>query len=212
MSTEGPSKGRRIRRFLKNWNDKTLIYICLLLAAAAGILMTGLGLYRNHQHETAAAREAEIHKDWAENLIPKEAELIDALLRDVSEERSIVLFKTGTVVLVPEPCEDPKMEAIRLLRETAKPTCVFAVNEVGNDYAVRYEGPVFTRISGKAVSADFERLRKNWRTYLTGDEAEKLEADEKGPDKKVWVGLVARSFMLRDGEEGQVTKILRAKK
>jgi len=215
MPDQPPSDSRdnsrpRIRFFPKNWNDGSLIYACIILASITGIIVIGLSLYKSAQAQKHESIEAEIHKDWAENLIPTQADLIDALLQDVTSERTLVIFENGTVVIVPEPSDDPKKSAIDILTQNASPDSIFAVNRVDEDYAIRYKGPLFTRISGVAVAAELERIRKNWKQYLSPAELKKVEDSNQDPDTSTQIGLVARSFLARDLKDLKVTKILKA--
>jgi len=215
MPDQPPSDSRdnsrpRIRFFPKNWNDGSLIYACIILASITGIIVIGLSLYKSAQAQKQESIEAEIHKDWAENLIPTQADLIDALLQDVTSERTLVIFENGTVVIVPEPSDDPKKAAIDILTQNASPDSIFAVNRVDEDYAIRYKGPIFTRISGVAVAAELERIRKNWKQYLSPAELKKVEDSNQDPDTSTQIGLVARSFLARDLKDLKVTKILKA--
>ena len=215
MSDQPPSDSRdnsrpRLRFFPKNWNDGTLIYACIILASVTGLIVMGLSLYKSNQTQKQEIVEAEIHKDWVENLIPTQADLIDALLQDVNQSRTLVVFEFGTVVIVPEPSKDPKYYATVTLKKNATGNSLFAVSRVDKDYAVRFKGPVFTRISGDAVADEFKRINKNWKEYLTPAELAKHEKDGTNPDLSTQVGLVARSFLARDLENLKVTKILKA--
>ena len=173
--------------------------------------MVGLSLYQSHLSQKADALEVELHRDWIENIIPREADLIDALLQDVTPERTLILFQHGTVAIVSEPSTDPKKEALEILKKNASSDSIFAVNKVDQDYAIRYQGPLFTRLSGKAVSAERKWISKNWKKYLTPAELKKIEQSSESPDFSTQVGLISRSFLLRDLADLKVTKILKAK-
>ncbi len=205
------SSRSRFRFFPRNFNDGSLIYACLILASIAGIIVIGLSLYKSNLSQKKEALNAEINKDWIENLVPTQADLIDALLQDVNPNRTLVLFENGTVVIVAEPSEDPQNEAIEILKKNADPGSIFAVNKVGEDYAIRFKGPVFTRLSGSSVTSESDQIRKNWQQYLSADERKKIEATKDDPDHPTQVGLIARSFLLRDLENLNVSKILKAR-
>ena len=204
------SSRTRYRFFPKNWNDGSLLYFCIFLASLAGIIVVGLSLYKSNQAQKRAAVENEIHQNWAENLIPTQADLIDVLLQDVNSSRTLVIFENGSVVIVAEPDDDPKKTAIETLKTNASPDSIFAVNRVQQDYVIRFKGPIFTRISGDAVASEFTRIQKNWKQYLSTNELKNSEKNNQEPEITTQVGLVARSFLARDLEDLKVSKILKA--
>lgn len=191
-------------------NDRVLLYVCLLLASSAGVFIVGVSLYKSYSNQEAVRKEEEQNKNWLENLVPSTGELTDALLRDVTAQRSLAVFKNGTVVIIAEPCENPVDEAVTLL-EKAGQSPAFAVNKVDDDFAVRYSGPVFTRISGKAIDQELKWLKKNWESFLDPIEVEAADKKPDEPDLASKVGLMARSLMRRDLKEKKVVKILKAR-
>lgn len=204
------SSSRRLRFFPKNWNDRSLIYFCALLASLAGLVVISIGLYKSHRAQRNEADLAELNKDWIENLIPKQPDLIDVLLQDVTPQRTLVLFENGTVAIVREPSENPKEQAIEILKKNASPSSIFAVNKVGQDYAIRYQGTLFTRLSGNAVGRELRWIDKHWKEHLTDDELNKINQSGENPKLATQIGLISRSFLMRDLKSLKVTKILKA--
>lgn len=205
------SSRTRFRIFPKNWNDGSLLYFFIFLASLAGIIVVGLSLYKSNQAQKQEAAENKAHQNWAENLIPTQADLIDVLLRDVNPTRTLVIFENGSVVIVAEPSNDPIKTAIETLKTNASPDTIFASKRVQQDYVVRFEGPIFTRISGEAVASEFDRIQKNWKQYLTPSELKHNKKNNQEPDLATQVGFVARSFLARDLQDLKVSKILKAK-
>ena len=172
--------------------------------------MVGLGLYKSQTLKSAKTRADLSDPEKIEAMTPELSGLIKAIAGDVSSERSLVIFKSGTVVMVPEPCEDPKEVAGRILVDSAKsPT--FAVTKIRGNYGIRYRGPVFSRIEGAAVKNAYGSILNQWRNFLNEAEAGQMKRQTEEPDFTTKVGLVARSFMLRDSQDLKVVKILRAK-
>jgi len=202
---------RSFRLLPRKLGENLLFYPCLLLASLAGIAITGLSLYRGHQEKQEEARQDLRHANWEERLIPTQADLIDLLVKDVSPTRSFALFENGTVVVIEEPSENPRENAVNTLTNLAASDTVFAVNKVGLDFVIRYNGPVFTRISGKTAYSEKKQISKNWTQYLTTTEKEKIAENSEAREFPAQVGLVARSFLLRDSREQKMTKILKAK-
>ncbi len=201
---------RRGRALLRgNFSDRGLIYVCLILASLCGLVIVSLGVYRSYSAQVLREKVDASDPDKIEKMVPEIASLVGVIIQDVTPTRSFVIFEAGTVVIITEPCEDPQAEARRALVECAK-SPAFVVNEVGSDYAVRYSGPVFSRFGGKAVKNAHSSILNQWKNYLNEAEKKAMEEKSEEPDFITKVGLVVRSFMIRDAENLKIVKILKA--
>ena len=201
----------RFRLFPKNWNDGTLFYVVLLIAAAASLIMVGLSIHRNHLKAQHAEKQLLDNADWREKLIPPQATLIDLLLRDVNQDRSIVLFENGTVVLVEEPTKDTLAAAKEILKNLDQPDQRFAVTRADDDYVVRYDSPAFTRISNDAVNSQRKWILKFGDQYTSEAERERLKTLSEKNLLSTHLGFVARSFLRDDIADQKATKVLKAR-
>ncbi len=193
-----------------NFGDRGLLYVCLILASMCGLMIVGVGAYKSYSAQVEKEKAELIDSDNIGKLAPNISALVEVITEDVSREQSFVVFETGTVVMIMEPCEDPEAEARRALENSAK-NPIFQISKVGNDYALRFDGPVFSRIGGRAVQNAHESILNQWENFLNDTEKEIIKQKSEEPDFLTKVGLVTRSFMLRDSKDQKIVKILKAR-
>ncbi len=193
-----------------NFSDRGLLYLCLFLASVCGLVAVGVGVYKSQAEREERVRAELTDSDQIEKMLPELSRLIEVLSGSVTQERSFVIFESGTIVVLAEPCEDPKAEACRVLVNTAK-SPKFSMERIEGAYGVSFTGNVFTRLEERAVKKAREGILNQWKNFLDEEEEERIQELSEEPDFLTKVGLVARSFMLRDAEGLKVAKILKAK-
>lgn len=138
-------------------------------------------------------------------------DLITFCSKHVTEKRSFVLFKRGTCVVINEPCEDPKAEALRILSRCRQPDAKFLTEPTAEgDMIVTFKEPIFHRFNPEEVGRFLPWLKKSAAALLTP--AESVQAGEGWvPPDQARFGLLARRRMLEDAADAVPVKIIRAK-
>lgn len=138
-------------------------------------------------------------------------DLISFCSKHVTEKRSFVVFKRGTCVVINEPCQDPKSEALRVLARCKQPDAKFLTEPTAEgDMIVTFKEPLFQRFSPEEVTRIQPWLEKSAAALLTP--AESVQAGEGWtPPDQARFGLLARRRMLEDAADAVPVKIIRAK-
>ena len=138
-------------------------------------------------------------------------DLISFCSKHVTEKRSFVVFKRGTCVVINEPCQDPKVEAQRILSRCKQPDAKFLTEPTAEgDMIVTFKEPLFLRFSPDEMTRIQPWLKKSAAALLTP--AESVQAGEGWtPPDQARFGLLARRRMLEDAADAVPVKIIRAK-
>ncbi len=138
-------------------------------------------------------------------------DLITFCSKHITEKRSFVVFKRGTCVVITEPCEDPKTEALRVLARCKQPDAKFLTEPTAEgDMIVTFKEPLFLRFSPDEIARIQPWLKKSAAALLTP--AESVQAGEGWmPPDQARFGLFARRRMLEDAADAVPVKIIRAK-
>lgn len=138
-------------------------------------------------------------------------ELVAFCSRHVTANRSFVIFKRGTCVVVNEPCEDPVATAHLILANCKDPEARFLTETSSDgDLIVAFKEPVFQRFSKSDMTKMQPWLKESARALLTADES--VSAGEGwSPPEDAGVGLLARRRMLEDAANAVPVKVIRAK-
>lgn len=139
-------------------------------------------------------------------------EAIRFCMGEVRLDRSFVVFKNGTCVLIHEPSADPLTEAIGVLVQAAQPGAVFAT-AIGEDGSVMvtYRERLFQRFSKEDAEALRTPLEDGFIRLLTSAEAAAREADAEIPES-TRLGLLGRWCLMKDAEEKQPLRIIRERR
>jgi hypothetical protein len=162
--------------------------------------------------EMAAPVLASASLDEELETTPKSSEdLISFCSKHVTEKRSFVVFKRGTCVVINEPCEDPKGEALRVLARCKQPDAKFLTEPTAEgDMIVTFKEPIFHRFNPEEVGKFLPWLKKSAAALLTP--AESVQAGEGWvPPDQARFGLLARRRLLEDAADAVPVKIIRAK-
>jgi hypothetical protein len=138
-------------------------------------------------------------------------ELVTFCSRHVTANRSFVIFKRGTCVVVNEPCDDPQAEANMILSNCKDPESRF-LSETSSegDLIVAFKEPVFHRFSKRDMDKMQPWLKESAVALLTPSES--VAAGEGwSPPQDASIGLLARRRMLEDASDAVAVKIIRAK-
>ena len=142
---------------------------------------------------------------------PSTDELVKFCSQHVSEDRSFVLFRRGTCVVVTEPCADPLAEARKKLARCADIDARFVPEPtIEGDLIVSFKEPVFQRFTRTELVELGPWLDQVAPALLSP--AESMSAGERwAPHENAKVGLLARRRMLEDASNAVPVKIIRAK-
>lgn len=138
-------------------------------------------------------------------------ELVTFCSRHVTANRSFVIFKRGTCVVINEPCEDPLAEANMILTNCKDPEARF-LSETSSegDLIVAFKEPVFHRFSKRDMAAMQPWLKESAVALLTPSES--VAAGQGwSPPQDASIGLLARRRMLEDASDAVAVKVIRAK-
>lgn len=135
---------------------------------------------------------------------------IEFCAQHVTAERSFVVFRNGTCVIINEPNDDPIGTALALLRKTSAPDARFITRPIEADsYMVTYNEPIFHCLFADEVAQLAPVVDKSLDSFLTESERLAQPAGWEPPfDAKL--GLVARTFLNTDARDQQVAKVIRA--
>jgi hypothetical protein len=144
-------------------------------------------------------------------VLPSMAELVDFCAGHVTETRSFVIFRRGSVVLVDEPAEDPVAEARHKLVRCAEPDARFLSEPTKEgDLIITFKEPVFHRFSRDELAELEPWLEKATPVLLSPGETV-AAGDEWTPHPNARVGLLARRRMFEDATEAVPVKVVRAR-
>ncbi len=193
--------------------------LALLLAGSFGLVTAIVIPSLKPQQSSALANSTAYERQSARKVsvaisqeIPdaESEELVRFCSKHVTELRSFVLFRSGTCVVVDEPCTDPIAEACRKLTNCAVADARF-VSEFTRDgnLIVVFEEPVFHRFSNDELNQISSQFDENTPGLL--NQAADLTTDEdRGSGPCMKVGLLARQRMLEDASHVVPVKIIRA--
>lgn len=195
--------------------NRVLISLVGIIAGGAALLLT-FHFSKNQSLEVSREEMPSIPRTGADGIreVPDSERFAEEAVKFCADEikanRSFVVFRHGTCVLVPEPTDDPLAVALVTLREASDPGAIFAT-AIGADGSVMvtYRQKLFQRFTGERA----ERLR-DWleihhgRLITDGERAAKSE-DWKVPEA-TRIGLLGRWCLLRDAEEKKPVRIIRA--
>ncbi len=138
-------------------------------------------------------------------------ESVDFCSRSVTNERSFVIFKRGTCVIVREPCKNPTTEAINILAKCHETTARF-VSEIttDGDVIVAFKAPVFQRFDPSEVK-NLRPWLNQFSTALLAPEESVAAGDGWIPPDGAQIGLLARRRLLEDAVNSKPIWIVRAK-
>lgn len=137
--------------------------------------------------------------------------LIDFCSRHVTANRSFVIFKRGTCVVINEPCKDPMAEARRILERSKDSEARFLTEPTSDgEMIVAFKEPVFHRFSQAEVKALEPWLQHSAAVLLSPDESV-AAGDGWAPPQNAKIGLLARRRMLEDAASAVPVKVIRAR-
>lgn len=142
---------------------------------------------------------------------PTVDDIVEFCSRHVTERRSFVVFKRGTVVVINEPCKDPMTEARKILARCKDAGARFLTEPTADgDMIVAFKDPVFYRFSQTEVAAIQPWLNSSAVALLTPEET---TAAGEGwlPPENARIGLLARRRMLEDAANAVPVKVIRSK-
>lgn len=139
------------------------------------------------------------------------AELVKFCSDNVTENRSFVLFRRGTCVIIDEPCQNPLAVARKKLDACVGSDVRFISEPTSEgDLIVTFKEPVFHRFSRDELAKPSTWLDHATPALLTP--AETVAAgDGWSPTGNARYGLLARRRMLEDAADPVPVRIIRAK-
>ena len=138
-------------------------------------------------------------------------DLVKFCASNVTMNRSFVVFRNGSAVIINEPCEDPLAEARTKLDACSGSDVRFVAEPTREgDLIVTFKEPVFHRFSGDEISQLSLWLSNNAVNLLSPDERKSVN-EGWSPNRDARFGLLARSRMLEDATNPVPVRIIRAK-
>lgn len=142
---------------------------------------------------------------------PSSDDLVEFCSKNVTAQRSFVLFSRGTCVIIDEPCAKPLEEARKRLAACAKPDVEFLSEPTREgDLIVTFKQPVFHRFSRDELSQLFDWVATAAPTLLTPSETI-AAGDGWTPAPHARFGLLARRRLLEDAVNTVPVRVIRAK-
>jgi hypothetical protein len=142
---------------------------------------------------------------------PSAAELVKFCSDNVTGNRSFVLFRRGTCVIIDEPCQNPLAVARKKLDACVGEDVRFISEPTAEgDLIVTFKEPVFHRFSRDELAKPSAWLDHASPALLTP--AETVAAgDDWSPTGNARYGLLARRRLLEDAANPVPVRIIRAK-
>jgi hypothetical protein len=138
-------------------------------------------------------------------------DLVKFCASNVTENRSFVVFRNGSAVIINEPCADPLAEARAKLGKCSGTDVRFVAEPTREgELIVTFKEPVFHRFSGDDISELSLWLSNNASNLLSPKEREAV-TEGWSPNRNARFGLLARSRMLEDATNPVPVRIIRAK-
>lgn len=200
-------------------SSRVALLTALLLAgmfglAAAIVLPTGNFKKTNGRlaHLPARSEAAPIMEaNTAAAPTSSAAELVKFCSDNVTENRSFVLFRRGTCVIIDEPCQNPLAVARKKLDACVGEDVRFISEPTAEgDLIVTFKEPVFHRFSRDELAKPSAWLDHASPALLTP--AETVAAgDGWSPTGNARYGLLARRRLLEDAADPVPVRIIRAK-
>ena len=203
-------------------SSRIALPVALILSGVFGIMVSLAPppevLLRTDEAEASAPEMEESGMKQSESeltpdipVLPSTSELVDFCAGHVTETRSFVIFRRGSVVLVDEPVEDPVAEARRRLTECAEPDARFLSEPTREgDLIITFKEPVFHRFSRDELAALEPWLEKATPVLLSPGESV-AAGDDWTPHPNARVGLLARRRLMEDATEAVPVKVVRAR-
>ncbi len=186
--------------------------IAVVLAASVGLAVALLVPEKKQPDCAAPIKETAVRIDDG-NLMPESDPrgLVDFYSRHLTPQRSFVIFRNGSVVLIAEPCEDPLGKAREILDRCAEPDARFLTEHTGEgDLIVTFREAVLHWTPQAEVEPLQKWASKNLGGLLSDSERASVKPDWM-PPANARLGLIARKRMLEDAKESKIVKVIRAK-
>jgi hypothetical protein len=130
---------------------------------------------------------------------------------NTTADRAFVVFGSGTVVLVDEPCVDPVAEGLRILKSCAAEDTAFLTKRTDQgDMMVTFRDALFHWVPEKELFSLEIWAAENLDRLFSASEQEKI-SDDWMPSADARIGLIARMRLLEDAETLKVVKVIRPK-
>ena len=139
-----------------------------------------------------------------------DSRLIEFCSTNVKDNRTFVLFRYGTCVVVENEKnpDEAKAQAIEILKETATPDARFVCTQVENhNLIVSYTKPVFHLRFNEDMEIHRQEIETDFRRFLT--EKEQTDISEHWePPFHAKVGLRSRARLLKDAADPVVSRVI----
>ena len=163
------------------------------------------------QSSPILARSEVIESTQTGNLSAASGEdLVQFCSHHVTANRSFVVFKRGTCVVINEPCKNPMKEARAILARCNDANARFVSEATTEgDLIVTFKEPVFHRFT-QAEIAELDPTLKEMATALLSPEEMVAAGEGWTPPHAARIGLVARRRLLEDAAQAVPLRIIRA--
>lgn len=186
--------------------------IAVILAASVG-LAVALLVPEKRPHSSSPPIEADTVRIDEDHQTPESDPqgLMDFYSRHLTSQRSFVIFRNGSAVLIAEPCDDPLGKAREILDRCAEPDARFLTERTGEgDVIVTFREAVLHWTPQAEIEPLQKWASKNLGRLLSDSERASVKPDWM-PPADARLGLIARKRMLEDAKESKIVKVIRAK-
>lgn len=129
----------------------------------------------------------------------------------VTPERSFVIFRNGTCVIVNEPSKDPIAEAKDILTKTSGSEARFITRKIEDGHLmVTYREPVFHCLFAPEIEDLSHSITQNFSKYLSLNEKKSMPASWTPPTEAKF-GLYSRKLLNLDASDMTVAKVVRSR-
>jgi len=182
----------------------------MVLAASVGLVMAWWVPQRMQAVvEEGGGRESLIEEIPAPGV--DVSRLVAFCAANTTADRAFVVFGSGTVVLVDEPCVDPVAEGLRILKSCAAEDTAFLTKRTDQgDMMVTFRDALFHWVPEKELFSLEIWAAENLDRLFSASEREKI-SDDWMPSADARIGLIARMRLLEDAETLKVVKVIRPK-
>lgn len=186
--------------------------IAVVLAASVGLAVALLVPEKRPLESATPIEAATIRIDDGHQMPVNDPRgLVDFYSRHLTSQRSFVIFRNGSVVLIAEPCEDPLGKAREILDRCAEPDARFLTERTGEgDLIVTFREAVLHWTPQAEVEPLQKWASKNLGSLLSDSERASVKPDWM-PPADARLGLIARKRMLEDAKESKIVKVIRSK-
>lgn len=198
--------------------NRVALSLASLLAGTAGLTVTLLVSTRTEaprREVSAALSPSRVEeRETGDFRLPDgfAQRAVEFCAKEVTLDRSFVVFRNGTCVLVREPVEDPLVAAREILSAVARPGAMFATAATPDGAVmVTYRERLFQHFGKEDIAVMADLLSGDSTPWMTPAERA-ARRDSAAPAMETKLGLLGRRCLMKDAEELNPARIIRERR